>query len=276
MLKKIFNLKKLKTIFSTGSPLSSESFEYVYSKIKKDLHLASICGGTDIVSCFVEGNPNAPVYSGEIQCKGLGMDVNILNKDGKKIKGRKGELVCSSTFVSKPLAFWNDVNNKKLKEVYFSKYPNVWHQGDYAEITKNNGFIVHGRSDATLNSGGIRIGTAEIYNIVERIQKIVECVAVEQKINNDTRIILFVKLGGELLLNTSLKKTIITKIKHSLSPKHVPSIILQVSDIPKTKSGKIVELTIKKLIHGENSLNISSLINPQSLKDFKDRKELKK
>tara|TARA_Y100000590_G_scaffold416497_1_gene515289 strand:- start:12688 stop:14628 length:1941 start_codon:yes stop_codon:yes gene_type:complete len=274
-IKKVFNLKELKTIFSTGSPLSKESFNYIYKFIKKNIHLASICGGTDIVSCFIGGNPNSPVYSGEIQCRGLGMDVSVFDERGKTINKRKGELVCLSTFVSKPLGFWNDKNNKKFKEVYFSKFRNVWYQGDYAEITQHGGFVVYGRSDATLNSGGVRIGTAEIYGVVEKIENILECVAVEQKYNNDTRIVLFVKTNKGFLLDETTKKSIIKKIKSSLSPKHTPAKILQVSDIPKTKSGKIVELAVKKLINGEPVVNVSSLINPESLEGFKNRKELK-
>ena len=269
-----FNLEFLKTILSTGSPLSPESFEYIYNYIKKNLHLASICGGTDIVSLFIGGNPNAPVYSGEIQSRCLGMDVEIFDQSGKKINEQKGELVCLSTFVSKPIYFWKDIDNKKFKKTYFSKYPNTWHQGDYAEITNKDGFIVHGRSDATLNSGGIRIGTAELYRVVEKIKNINECVAVEQRFKNDTRIILFIKLNEYSKFNITLRELIKNKIKNSLSPKHVPSKILQVSDIPKTKSGKIVELTIKKIIHNEKIVNLNSLMNPESLNEFRNRIEL--
>jgi len=269
-----FNLEFLKTILSTGSPLSPESFEYIYSHIKKNLHLASICGGTDIVSCFIAGNPNAPVYSGEIQSRCLGMDVEIFDPSGKKINEQKGELVCLSTFVSKPIYFWKDIDNKEFKKTYFSKYPDTWYQGDYVEVTKRDGFIVHGRSDATLNSGGVRIGTAELYRVVEKIENINECVAVEQRFENDTRIILFIKLKKFSKLNTAFIELIKNKIRHSLSPKHIPSKILQVSDIPKTKSGKIVELTIKKLIHNEKIVNLNSLVNPESLNEFKNRKEL--
>ena len=273
-IKNKFNLEKLKTILSTGSPLSPESFEYVYSHIKKNLHLASICGGTDIVSCFIGGNPNAPVYSGEIQSRCLGMDVEVFDENGKYLKEQKGELVCLSTFASKPIYFWNDNDNKKFKKTYFSKYPNIWHQGDYVETTAQNGFIVHGRSDTTLNSGGIRIGTAELYRVVDKIESINECVAIEQNLVDNTRIVLFVKLNKGFTFNKNLEELIKNKIKYSLSTKHIPSKILQVSDIPKTKSGKIVELTIKKIIHNEEIVNLSSLLNPESLNEYKNRKEL--
>ncbi len=269
------DLKNLKTILSTGSPLSPESFEYVYNNIKKEVHLASICGGTDIVSCFIGGNPNAPVYAGEIQCKGLGMDVGILDESGRLLKGKKGELVCLSPFISKPLYFWNDKKNRKYIRAYFSKYKNIWCQGDFVEQTPNMGFVVYGRSDATLNSGGIRIGTAELYNIVEKINNVYECVAVEQKVYNDTRVVLFVKLSGGIKLKDTFREKIKNEIKYSLSPKHVPSKIIQVSDIPRTKSGKIVELTIKKIINNEKVENLTSLINPESLDNFKNLKELR-
>jgi len=269
-----YKLDKLKSIASTGSPLVQETFEYVYEFIKKNIHLASISGGTDIVSCFVLGNPNLPVYPGEIQCKGLGMDVDIFDNEGNEINNKKGELVCKSTFPSKPLFFWNDRNNKKFYQAYFSKYPNIWHHGDYAKITKNNGFIIYGRSDATLNAGGIRIGTAELYRIVENIYGIIECVAVEQNLNNDTRVILFVKINKLVHFNNNLINELKNKIKNSLSPKHVPDKIIQVLDIPKTKNGKIVELTIKKIVNKEKISNINSLSNPECLDEFKKKVEL--
>ena len=264
-------LKKLKTIASTGSPLVHESFNYIYKNIKKNIHLTSISGGTDIVSCFVLGNPNMPVYSGEIQCKGLGMDVAVFNDKGKEIKYKKGELICKTSFPSKPLFFWNDKNNKKYLETYFHKFKNIWFHGDFIKNTVNNGYIIYGRSDSTLNSGGIRIGTSEIYRVVENIEGIVESIAVEQKYNNDTRIILFLKLKEKLFLNKRLKDKINKKIKSSLSPKHVPSIILNVKDIPKTKSGKIVELTIKKIVNNEPISNLSSLINPECIKEYREK-----
>ena len=273
-LKNIYKLENLKTIASTGSPLVHETFKYVYKNIKEDVHLASISGGTEIVSCFVLGNPNLPVYSGEIQCKGLGMDVAILDADGNPLKGKKGELVCLTPFPSKPIYFWKDDNNRKLEKTYFSKYPNIWHHGDFAEISSNDGIIIYGRSDATLNVGGIRIGTSEIYRVVENIIYVHECIAAEQKYEEDNRVVLFVKLDENKKLDEKLISLIKNKIKNLLSPKHVPSKILQVSNIPKTKSGKIVEITIKKILNNEEITNINSIINPECLEDYKNRKEL--
>ncbi len=265
---KKYKLDHLKTIASTGSPLVQETFEYVYEFIKKNIHLASISGGTDIVSCFVLGNPNGPVYSGEIQCKGLGMDIDIYDEHGKSVTHKKGELVCKSPFPSKPLFFWNDKNNQKFNEAYFNKYPNRWHHGDYAEITENDGFIIHGRSDATLNSGGVRIGTAELYRVVENIENVVECIAVEHQQVNDTEVILFLKLLPNKSINDELILKVRNQIKSLLSPKHVPAKMIQVQDIPKTKNGKIVELTVKKIMNNETVLNLSSLINPESLLEY--------
>jgi len=268
---KKFNLENLKTIASTGSPLVNESFHYVYNKIKKNIHLTSISGGTDIVSCFVLGNPNLPVYAGEIQCKALGMDVAIFDDKGKEIHKKKGELVCKSSFPSKPLFFWNDNNNIKLQKAYFNKYKNIWHHSDYAESTENNGYIIYGRSDATLNSGGIRIGTSEIYRVVENIKNVIESVAVEQKYNKDTRILLFVKLKENTQLDENFIKYIKKKIKSNLSPKHIPAKIINVLDIPKTKSGKIVELTIKKIVNNEKIINLDSIDNPECLEEFRKK-----
>ena len=267
-IKKKFTLKYLRSIASTGSPLIHETFEYVYSKISKDVHLSSISGGTDIVSCFVLGDPNQKVYAGEIQCKGLGMDVDIFNDKAKSILHKKGELVCKSPFPSKPLFFWNDKKNKKYFNSYFSKFKNIWHHGDYAASTENGGYVIYGRSDATLNSGGIRIGTAELYRVVENIENIEECVAVELLVKNDTKVILFTKLQKNFNLTDTFKDLIKQKIKRLLSPKHVPYNILQVSEIPKTKSGKIVELTVKKIINNEKIENLNSLINPKCLDEY--------
>ena len=268
-IKKKFDINSLKTIASTGSPLSHESFEYVYRHIKENIHLCSISGGTDIVSCFVLGNPNESVYIGEIQSKGLGMDVDIFDEEGNSITETKGELVCKTPFPSKPIYFWKDDKNQKYIEAYFSKYKNIWHHGDYAEITKNKGFIIHGRSDATLNSGGVRIGTAELYRVVENIEEIQECIATEYIIKSDTLVILFIKLHHTSNFNNSLKIKIKDKIKKLLSPKHVPTKIFNINDIPKTKSGKIVELTIKKIINNESINNLNSLINPECLEEYK-------
>ena len=276
-INKKFKLSSLRTISSTGSPLVNESFDYVYNNINKQIHLASISGGTDLVSCFVLGNPNFSVHSGEIQCKGLGMDVSIFDDKGKEVENNKGELVCKSTFPSKPLYFWNDINNKKYKNTYFRKFKNVWYHGDYAMKTINSGYIIYGRSDATLNAGGIRIGTAELYRVVENIENINECVAAEQIYKNDTRVILFVKLNNKVILNNKLRDHINDQIKKSLSHKHVPSYIIQVNDIPKTRSGKIVELTIKKIINNQKITNIDSISNPESINEItKKMKNLKK
>ncbi|MDC0058024.1 acetoacetate--CoA ligase [Pelagibacteraceae bacterium] len=270
IIKKRYKLSKLKTVASTGSPLVQESFDYVYRNIKKNLHLASISGGTDIVSCFVTGNPNMNVYSGEIQCAGLGMDVDIFDEDGNSINQKKGELVCKSPFPSKPIYFWNDKNNKKYLKAYFNKYKNIWHHGDYCEKTINNGYIIYGRSDATLNAGGIRIGTAELYRVVENIENISECVAVEHNLQTDTEVVLFCKMKSKLKFNEDLEELIKFEIRSNLSPKHVPSKIFEVLDIPKTKSGKIVELLIKNIINGHDIKNKNVLANPHCLKEYEN------
>ena len=266
-IKKKYNLKKLNTIASTGSPLIYETYKYVYEYIKKNIHLASISGGTDIVSCFVLGNPMQSVHAGEIQCKGLGMDVDIFDEYGNSLILKKGELVCKSPFPSKPIYFYNDRNNQKYFNAYFSKYKNIWHHGDYASTTKENGYIIHGRSDATLNSGGVRIGTSEIYRVVENIQNVQECLATELINKNDTEIILFIKTNNSIL-DDSLIKIIKNKIKNQLSPKHIPKKIISVSDIPKTKSGKIVEIMVKKIINSEKIDNANSLINENCLDEY--------
>ena len=276
-IKSYFKLTNLKVLASTGSPLVNETFEYVYNSIKEDIHLASISGGTDIVSCFVLGNPSSPVFSGEIQCSGLGMDVDIFDDDGRSIKNIKGELVCKTPFPSKPLYFWNDKNFEKYKNSYFSKYPNIWCHGDYCIKTANNGYVILGRSDATLNSGGVRIGTAEIYRVIESLKEIAEGLAVEYKSHNDSEVILFVVTNKERKLNNDLKNKLISKIKEELSPKHVPSKIFSVSEIPKTRSGKIVEILIKNLINGEQMNNLEILSNPDCLIEFENiYKSLKK
>ena len=272
--KKIYKLKKLRTICSTGSPLSSDCFKFVYKNIKKNLHLASISGGTDIVSCFVLGNLYQSVHAGEIQNKGLGMDVRVFNEKGKSVLDQKGELVCVNPFPSMPLKFWNDHKDAKLKKAYFDKYKNIWHHGDYAQITKNNGFIISGRSDTTLNPGGVRLGTAEIYSEVERFKEIRESLVVGQSLDNDVRIILFVILNPKYQLDDKLLKKLKLQIRTNASPRHVPRIIIQVNDIPRTKSGKIVELAVKNIIEGNKIKNKEALANPESLNQFKDIKEL--
>ena len=273
--KKIYKLSKLRTICSTGSPLSEDSFEYVYKNIKKDVHLASISGGTDIVSCFVLGNLYQPVYSGEIQNKGLGMDVRVFSEKGKSILNKKGELVCINPFPSMPLKFWNDPKDFKFNKAYFKKYKNIWHHGDYAKITKNNGFVIFGRSDTTLNPGGVRLGTAEIYSEIERFKEIKESLVVGQSWDNDVRIILFVILNPKYKLNENLLKKLKLQIRKNASPRHVPRKVIQIKDIPRTKSGKIVELAVKDIIDGNEIKNKEALANPESLKQFKNIEELK-
>ncbi len=273
-VKNKYKLKNLKTICSTGSPLSKEGFEYIYKNIKKNVHLSSISGGTDIISCFVLGNLYEPVISGEIQNKGLGMNVKIFNEKGNVIKNKKGELVCVNPFPSMPLKFWNDKKDKKFKDAYFKKYKNVWHHGDYAKINNNGGFIIYGRSDATLNPGGVRLGTSEIYSVIEKFKEIKESIVVGQKWDNDIRVILFVVLNKNFNLNDDLKTKIKKKIRIEASPRHVPSKILQVNDIPRTKNGKIVELAVKNIIEGNKINNKEALANPQVLEEYKNIREL--
>ncbi len=273
--KNIYKFSKLRTICSTGSPLSEDSFNYVYKNIKTNLHLASISGGTDIVSCFVLGNLYQSVYSGEIQSKGLGMDVRVFNKKGKSILNQKGELVCVNPFPSIPLKFWNDPKDKKFKKAYFNKYKNIWHHGDYAKITNNKGFVIFGRSDTTLNPGGVRLGTAEIYAEIEKFKEIKESLVVGQSWDNDIRIILFVILNPKYQLNEYLINKLKLQIRKNASPRHVPRKIIRINDIPRTKSGKIVELSVKDIIEGKKIKNKEALANPESLNQFSNIKELK-
>ena len=263
------DFSNLKTITSTGSPLVKESFEYVYKNIKKDVHLASISGGTDVVGCLVLGNIFSKVFSGEIQGESLGLNIDIFNQKGKKVKlGYKGELVVKKPFPTMPIKFWNDYGDRKFKKAYFSKYKNIWHHGDYVEKTKNNGYIILGRSDATLNPGGVRIGTSEIYREVEKIKFIRESIAVDKDVDNDIKIILFVVLNIKNKLDEKDIEFIKKKIKNNCSPKHVPYKIIQVQEIPRTKSGKIVEIAVKKAINGEKIENLNALSNPKSIKFF--------
>ncbi len=270
-----YNLKSLKTICSTGSPLSNDCFEYVYKKIKTNIHLSSISGGTDIVSCFVLGNIYDPVRLGEIQNNGLAMDVRVFNYNGKTINNKKGELVCKSPFPSMPLKFWNDTNDQKYKKAYFNKYKNVWHHGDYAERKSSGGYVIYGRSDATLNPGGVRLGTSEIYSVVEKFIEVKESIVVGQTWDNDVRIILFVVLNKNYILNNNLTDKLKKEIRKQASPRHVPSKILKVSDIPRTKNGKIVELAVKNIIEGNNIKNIEAISNPEILDEYKNILELK-
>ncbi len=274
-IKSKYKLQKLKTICSTGSPLSKDCFNYIYKKVKKNLHLSSISGGTDIVSCFVLGNIYSPVINGQIQNNGLGMDVGVYNIYGKKIKNRKGELICKNAFPSMPKKFWNDKNNIKYKKAYFQKFKGVWHHGDYAERKDNGGYIIYGRSDATLNPGGVRLGTSEIYSVVEKFDEIKESIVVGQNWDNDIRIILFVVIDKKFELSDYLIEKIKKAIRLNASPRHVPSKIIKVSDIPRTKNGKIVELAVKNIIEGNKIKNIQALANPEVLKEYKDLRELK-
>ena len=270
-----YKLKNLRTICSTGSPLSDDNFNYVYKKIKSKVHLASISGGTDIVSCFVLGNVYEPVIRGEIQNSGLGMKVDVFNEKGKPIKNKKGELVCRNSFPSVPIKFWNDKKNYKFKSAYFNKFTGVWYHGDFAKKTNRNSFKIYGRSDATLNPGGVRLGTAEIYSVVDRFSEIIESLAVGQSWENDIRIILFIVLKKQMVLNDKLKNNLRSKIRKYASPRHVPSKIIEVSSIPRTKNGKVVELAVKNTIEGNKINNIQALANPEVLNEYKNLKELK-
>ena len=273
-IKSKFKLRNLRTICSTGSPLSGDSFDYIYKKVKSNVHLASISGGTDIISCFVLGNVYEPVRKGEIQNSGLGMKVDVFNDKGKSIKNKKGELVCRNSFPTVPIKFWNDKKNIKFKSAYFNKFKGVWYHGDFAKKTDKNSYLIYGRSDATLNPGGVRLGTAEIYSVVEKFPQIIESLAVGQSWDNDIRIILFIILKKNLILNDKIKDLIRSKIRKYASPRHVPSKIIQVNNIPKTKNGKIVELAVKNAIEGNKINNIQSLANPEALREFKNLNEL--
>jgi acetoacetyl-CoA synthetase len=269
-----YDLRALRTFLSTGSPLSVENFQWVYRNIKPDLHLASICGGTDIMGCFMLGNPNLPVYAGEIQGWGLGVDGDCFDEEGRSVRLKKGELVCKSPMPSMPVAFWNDPDGKRYRESYFDHFPNVWRHGDFIEITKNGGIIIYGRSDATLNPGGVRIGTAEIYRQVEAIPEIKDSLVIGQQWENDIRIILFVVLNEGLALNDALKLKIRETIKKGTTPRHLPAKILQVREIPYTVSGKKVELAVTRIIHGEPVKNKEALVNPKALDEYRNRPEL--
>ncbi len=262
---KTHEFPKLRTIASTGSPLSGESFDYIYHSFKNDVQLASISGGTDLVGCFVLGNPIGPVYKGEIQAPGLGMEIDVFDEQGNSIEHGKGELVCKKPFMSKPLKFWNDENNEKFLAAYFKTYPNIWHHGDYIERTVHGGFIIHGRSDTTLNPGGVRIGTAEIYRQVEKVEEVLESLVIGQEFEDDVRVILFVKLREGFDLTDELKAKIKQKIKENTTPRHVPAKIIKAPDIPKTKSGKITEIAVHDLIHGKKINNTESIANPEVL-----------
>ncbi len=271
------DLGKLRTLFSTGSPLLPESFDYVYHHIKADLQLASISGGTDIVSCFVLGNPLAPVRRGEIQCAGLGMAIEVFDAAGCAVSGEKGELVCTRPFPSMPVGFWNDPDGRQYRAAYFERYPNVWYHGDYAQRTAHGGFIIYGRSDATLNPGGVRIGTAEIYRQVEHFDEVVESVVIAQEWpahSGNVRSVLFVRLRDGLVLDAGLVERIQQRIRSNATAHHVPARILQVADIPRTRSGKLVELAVRAVVQGETVNNQEALANPEALEFFRNRTEL--
>ena len=269
------DLRALRAILSTGSPLAAHSYDYVYQHIKRDIHLASISGGTDIVSCFALGNPIAPVWRGELQTRGLGMSVEVFDRDGRPLRGPEGELVCTRPFPSMPVGFWGDPDGSKYRAAYFEHYPGVWRHGDWARITEHDGLVILGRSDATLNPGGVRIGTAEIYRQVEQLPEVVESLVVGQDWEGDVRIVLFVRLRDGMVLDDGLAGRIRQRIREYASPHHVPRKILQVKDIPRTISGKITELAVRDVIHGRPVVNQDALANPRALDLFRGLEELK-
>jgi acetoacetyl-CoA synthetase len=271
-----FDLSQLRAVLSTGSPLAPESFDYVYDAIGKDLQLSSIAGGTDIISCFVLGNPMLPVRRGEIQCRGLGMAVEFFDDDGNALVEQRGELVCTRPFPSAPVGFWNDPDNAKYKAAYFEKYPGVWAHGDFAELRRTGGIVIYGRSDAVLNPGGVRIGTAEIYRQVEKLDNVVESIAIGQDWEDDVRVVLFVVLRDGVELDDALRDRIRRVIRENTTPRHVPARIVAVPEIPRTKSGKIVEIAVRAVVHGEDVRNTEALANPEALRYFRDIPELSK
>ncbi|HWA47431.1 MAG TPA: acetoacetate--CoA ligase [Dongiaceae bacterium] len=268
------DLSSVRIITSTGSPLAPEGFEYVYEHIKKDVCLSSISGGTDIVSCFMLGNPTGPVWRGEIQMRGLGMKVEVWDDNGKPVQGEKGELVCAAPFPCMPVGFWNDPGDKKYRAAYFETYPNIWRHGDYVELTEHGGIVVYGRSDAVLNPGGVRIGTAEIYRQVEQLPEVVESIVIGQDWDHDVRVVLFVRLREGVTLDAALQDKIRKQIRQNTTPRHVPAKIIQVTDIPRTKSGKIVELAVREVVHGKPVKNKEALANPEALELYAGLKEL--
>jgi len=271
---KTHRLSSVHSILSTGSPLSPESFDFVYQSIKQDVCLSSVSGGTDIIGCFVGGNPVLPVYRGEVQCSMLGMSIEVFDDNGKAVTQEKGELVCTKVFPSMPIGFWNDEDRSRYSKAYFEKYPNIWCHGDFVEKTEHGGLVFYGRSDAVLNPGGVRIGTAEIYRQVEELDEVVESLVIGQNWDSDVRVVLFVKLRESVELDDALQNKIKKKIRDNCTPRHVPAVILSVSDIPRTKSGKIVELAVRQVVHGEQVKNLEALANPEALEQFKNRKEL--
>jgi acetoacetyl-CoA synthetase len=261
-------------MLSTGSPLAPEGFDYVYQHIKRDLCLSSIAGGTDIISCFALGNPILPVWRGELQCRGLGMKVDVFNEDGHPVTEQRGELVCSAPFPSMPVGFWNDPDGSRYHEAYFEHFPNVWYHGDFVELTSHHGMVFYGRSDATLNPGGVRIGTAEIYRQVEQVDEVMESLVIGQDWDNDVRVVLFVRLRPGIKLDQALQDRIRKSVRKNTTPRHIPAKIIAVADIPRTKSGKIVELAVRNIVHGLPIKNREALANPEALELFKDLPEL--
>jgi len=273
------DLASLRAILSTGSPLAPPSFDYVYGKVKRDVQLSSISGGTDIISCFALGNPAGPVHRGELQVRGLGMAVDVFDGSGRPVRGEPGELVCTKPFPSMPVAFWNDPDGSRYRAAYFDQYPGVWRHGDWAELTEHGGLVITGRSDATLNPGGVRIGTAEIYRQVEQLPEVIESLVIGQDVVSngavDTRVVLFVRLRPDETLDDALRDRIRRQIREGTSPHHVPKVIVQVADIPRTISGKITELAVRDVIHGRPVKNTDALANPEALELFRDLTELK-
>jgi acetoacetyl-CoA synthetase len=271
-------LAALRAMLSTGSPLAPESFDYVYRDVKADLCLSSISGGTDIVSCFALGNPVLPVWRGELQCRGLGLAVEVFDDDGRPVRGGKGELVCTKPFPAMPVGFWNDPDGSKYRAAYFERFPNVWCHGDFCELTPHGGMIIHGRSDAVLNPGGVRIGTAEIYRQVEHLPEVLESLVIGQDwppgTAGDVRVVLFVHLRDGVELDAALVDRIKRQIRDNTTPRHVPAKIVQVTDIPRTKTGKIVELAVRNVVHGRPVKNADALANPEALDLYRDRPEL--
>jgi acetoacetyl-CoA synthetase len=272
---KTHKLTSVRALLSTGSPLAPEGFDYVYGHVKRDLQLASVSGGTDLVACFAGGAPIVPVWRGELQCRMLGMKVEVFDDDGRALPpGEKGELVCTAPFPTMPLGFWNDPDGSKYRAAYYEKFPNVWRHGDWCELTRHGGMVIYGRSDAVLNPGGVRIGTAEIYRQVEKLEEVVESIVIGQDWEKDVRVVLFVRLREGLALDDGLAKRIKDVIRENTTPRHVPAVILQVPDIPRTKSNKIVELAVRAVVHGQPVKNVEALANPEALEHFKGRPEL--
>ena len=268
------DLSSLRTLCSTGSVLVPESFDFVYEAIKEDICLASISGGTDIVSCFVLGCPILPVHRGECQCRGLGMAVEVFDSGGQHLMGEKGELVCTQTFPSQPAFFWGDETGEKYHNAYFAKYDNIWHHGDYVKLTDHGGVVIYGRSDATLNPGGVRIGTAEIYRYVEQLDEVLESIVIGQEWDDDVRVVLFVVLQPEKQLDEELQARIRKIVRVNCSPRHVPAKVIQIAEIPRTKSGKIVEIAVREVVHNRPVENITALANPEALELYKNIAEL--